>query len=142
MIDCIMTFDPKHLTFMQDAVSSSEWAVLLQQQPPATTGQVASEAAAPRGPQWLSPPRWQAVCSAAATVPALAALPDGLLEKPEAWQAVYEAAKPHEAALPGVWCLLSDVQRLIVLRALRQIAFMYTDALCDTWYGLLDLSAL
>lgn len=107
---------------LQGTVSSTDWVVLLQEQPPAATGLPAGDAAA--RPEWLPLPRWRAVCSAAAAVLALAALPDSLLEQPDVWRAIYEAAKPQGIALPGVWCLLSDVERLIVLRALRRVAFI------------------
>lgn len=104
----------------QGHCSAAEWAAFVHGQPGSPTEQQAEGTATPPGLPWLPEPRWQAVLSAAGALPALAQLPDSLLEKSEAWREVYTAAEPHRSPLPGVWCLLTDVQRLIVLRALRQ----------------------
>jgi hypothetical protein len=96
--------------------------VLLRDDMSATLAAASDHLAALPQPRWLPEQRWQAVCFASAAVPALAALPESLAEQPDAWQAVYEADQPHAVPLPGIWCLLNDVQHLVLLRALRQAA--------------------
>lgn len=97
----------------------TEWEALLEETTYTTPAAPSDSNAAVSRPHWLPEERWQAVCCVSAAVPALAALPESLVEQADAWQAVYSAGEPHAAPLPGVWCLLTDVQHLILLRALR-----------------------
>lgn len=106
-------------------MTSTEWEALLQVTTSAIPAASSDHDAALPQPGWLPEERWHAVCCASAAVAALAALPESLAEQPDVWQAVCEADQPHAAPLPGIWCLLTDVQHLILLRALRQAAALH-----------------
>lgn len=74
-----------------------------------------------QGPAWMSERAWFEIC-ALAVIPEFADLDKSFLSPDfgPAWRAVYEAADPHTARLPGEWQNKIDpFGRLALLRAIR-----------------------
>ena len=64
---------------------------------------------------WLQDTSWLQLLRLSA-LPAFAGIADAVAAEPAAWQAVYSAAEPHKAALPGLYSRLEEFRKLLVLR--------------------------
>lgn len=64
---------------------------------------------------WLPDSSWQQLLRLSA-LPAFAGLAEAVTADPAAWQAVYDAAEPHRERLPGIYNLLGDFRKLLVVR--------------------------
>jgi hypothetical protein len=64
---------------------------------------------------WLPETSWQQLLRLA-SLPAFAGIADALAADPGSWRAVYAAAEPHRALLPGLYHRLEDFRKILVVR--------------------------
>lgn len=64
---------------------------------------------------WLPERSWRQLVHLS-TLPTFAGLDDAVAADPAAWQAVYDDVEPHRGKLPGLYNMLGDFRRLLVIR--------------------------
>jgi len=70
-------------------------------------------------PEWLDGRMWSEFCQIS-TLPAFKGLAENVIRSNSAWKAIYDAAEPQIATLPGEWATkLNSFQKLCLLRAIR-----------------------
>uniref|UniRef100_A0A8C3SSL1 Dynein axonemal heavy chain 3 n=1 Tax=Chelydra serpentina TaxID=8475 RepID=A0A8C3SSL1_CHESE len=69
-------------------------------------------------PEWLTDKSWAEIVRAS-NLKNLHGLMDHIRENVLKWKMIYDSAKPHEEAFPGIWKTLVGLDRMIILRCLR-----------------------
>jgi len=67
---------------------------------------------------WLTEKSWSEILNLS-SVPALNGFDQDFPDHLESWKEVFDSEKCHESPLPGKWNDLSDMQKMMVLRAIR-----------------------